>query len=336
MGFALRVKPLRLLAVVQRHRPLIERRAHRTLVALAVAAWIVPTLDHFALAAPATAAVHTALTAELVRGSIRVSLGDVLAFVATVWLAFLVSSFVRFLLQEDVYPRLHLTPGLPYAVSTLLHYVILFLGFLLAIAALGVDPNKVTILGGAFGIGVGFGLQNVVNNFVSGLIVLFERPVRVGDIVQIGELVGEVRRIGMRSSTVRIFDGAEVIVPNSQLVAEKVTNWTHSDRMRRIALPVGVAYGTAPDKVLALLTEVARAQRDVVSRPAPLALFQGFGDSALNFELSVWTDRFERWAEIKSELGVAVYAALRDAGIDIPFPQHEVRLHGAPPPPPER
>jgi potassium efflux system protein len=329
VGFALRARPLRLLAAVRRHRDLLERRIHRVVTVIAFVGWALATLDQFALLAPAMAAGRRILTAELRRGSLHVSLGDVLAFALTVWLAFLVSSFVTFLLEEDVYPRLQLAPGLPYAASTLLRYTILLIGFLVALAALGVDLNKVTILGGAFGVGIGFGLQNVVNNFVSGLIVLFERPVRVGDAVQIGDLLGEMRRIGMRSSTVRTVEGAEVIVPNSQLVSDKVTNWTHSDRMRRIDVAVGVAYGSAPDAILDLLLRVARADPDVLPRPAPLALFLGFGDSALQFELRVWTDSFERWLEVKSALGVALYAALRDAGIDIPFPQREVRLRPA-------
>jgi small-conductance mechanosensitive channel len=211
-------------------------------------------------------------------------------------------------------------------ISALLNYAILFFGFLLAVGALGVDLNKVTLLAGAFGVGLGLGLGGVVNNFVSGLIVLFERPISVGDAIQMGDLVGEVRRIGIRSTTVRTPEGAEVIVPYASLVAEKVTNWTHSDRLRRMDVPVGVAYGTAPEKVLELLLAAARAHPGVLAEPAPVALFLGFRDSALNFELRAWTGHFSQWVAIRSELGVAVYAALRDAGIEIPFPQREVRL----------
>ena len=225
-----------------------------------------------------------------------------------------------------MYPNLRLTLGLPYVISSLLHYAILFLGFLLAVAALGMDLNKVTVLAGAFGVGLGFGLQGVVNNFVSGMIVLFERPIRVGDVIQMAELGGEVRRIGIRSTTVRTPEGAEVIVPNASLVAEKVTNWTLSDRMRRIDVSVGVAYGNAPEKVLELLRGVAVAHSHVLAMPEPQALFMGFGDSALNFELRAWTNHFDQWVVIRSELSVALYAALRAAGMEIPFPQHEVRL----------
>ena len=140
-----------------------------------------------------------------------------------------------------------------------MHYAVLLLGFLLAISAAGVDLNKVSLLAGAFGVGIGFGLQNVVNNFVSGLILLYERPVQLGDMVEVGGTTGEVRRIGIRSSTIRTPQGAEVIVPNSNLISDRVVNWTLSDRRRRMDIKVGVAYGTDPERVLALLVGVARA-----------------------------------------------------------------------------
>jgi small-conductance mechanosensitive channel len=252
-----------------------------------------------------------------------------------VYLASVVSRLVQFVLAEDVLPRLNLRPGLPYALLSIVKYAIVSIGFVLALLALGVNLNRVTVLGGALGIGVGFGLQNIVNNFVSGLILLFERPVRVGDAVQIGDVQGEVRRIGIRATTVRAWEGAEVIVPNSQLVAERVTNWTPTEYRRRLDIPVNVAYGSAPDKVLQVLTEVAQSHRDVVASPAPVALFLGFGDSALQFELRAWTNRLDRHPMVRSELGVAVYAALQAAGFSIPFPQQEIRIHSPALPLPE-
>src|SRR5262249_28664708 len=178
---------------------------------------------------------------------------------------------------------------------------------------------------GAFGVGIGFGLQSVVNNFVSGLILLFERPVHVGDVVEIGDrLSGEVKRIGIRASTVRTGQGAEIIVPNAQLITERVTNWTLSDRTRRIDLRVGVDYGSAPDRVMEALEAIARAHPGVLKSPAPAAYFVEFGDSAITFELRAWTSQFERWSRIQTELATAVYAGLKEAGMSIPFPQREV------------
>ena len=177
-----------------------------------------------------------------------------------------------------MYPRLQLGRGLPNALSGVLHYALLLAGFLLALAALGVDLTKITILAGALGVGIGFGLQNVVNNFVSGAIVLVERKINVGDAVEVGDVAGQVQQMGMRACTVRNWQGAEVIVPNAVLTSEKVTNWTLSDRRRRVDVAVGVAYGTSPDKALDILLSVARAHPRVLAEPAPTVLFRGFGD----------------------------------------------------------
>ena len=191
---------------------------------------------------------------------------------------------------------------------------------------LGVDFSKVGILAGAFGVGIGFGLQSIVNNFVSGLILLFERPIHVGDTVEVGSLQGTVRRIGIQSERDTHGAGADIIVPNSQLVTDKVTNWTLSDKLRRVDLPVGVNYGANPKKVIELLEQVARAHTDVLREPAPRALFMGYGDSSINFELRVWPSHFNQAAQIKSDLAASVYDAVNAAGMSFPFPQREVRL----------
>ena len=322
----LRVRPLSRLQSIQRHRALQEQRILGLLQALGVAGWAWLTLKLFSLSTPAAATVRAVLTANLAWGSLSLTLGDVLVFALTVYLAFLASRFLRFVLEEDVYPRALLAPGVPYAISSLLHYVILVLGFLLALAALGLDFSKVAIIGGAFGVGIGFGLQNVVNNFVSGLILLFERPIRIGDAVQIADITGEVRRIGMRSTTVRTWEGAEVIVPNATLVSDRVTNWTPSDRMRRIDLAVAVGYASAPEKVLEVLRTTAGAQPAILSEPPPLALFVGFGENALLFELRTWTGRIGEWLQIRSELALRLHRALAEAGIQIALPRREVVL----------
>jgi small-conductance mechanosensitive channel len=330
-AFLLRVRPLNRLRLVEPYRIFLEARAHVILGFLTTTAWVIATLNLFGILTPTAAVARRILGAELTRGALRISIGDVLAFFATIYASFLVSSMVRVVLEEEVFPRFRLRPGLPYAMTSLLRYAIIFVGFILAVLVLGVNLDRVTVLGGAFGIGVGFGLQNVVNNFVSGLIVLFERPVRVGDAVQIGDVQGEVRRIGIRSSTVRSWDGAEVVVPNSMLVSDKVTNWTPTDRRRRINIPVNVAYGSAPDDVLKVLGSVAQQNSALLPAPMPQSLFLGFGDYALRFELRVWTDRLDRIDALRTELGVAVYGALREAGIAIPVTR-EIRIQQEPPP----
>ncbi len=326
VAFALRVRPLRRLQLVRHHRDLLERRVYRVLVWLAIGGWLIRWLDYIGFFQPALSFGAAVLTARFERGSISLSLGDVVAFFLTVWVAYLLSAFLRFVLQEDVYPRKGIPRGASYAFSSLLHYLILALGFVLGLGVLGVDLTKVSVLLGAFGVGLGFGLQSVVNNFVSGLILLFERPVHVGDIIEVGDLQGEVRRIGIRASTVRTWHGADIIVPNAQFITEKVTNWTLSDQLRRIDLPVGVNYGAAPQQVIELLETVARANPRVLQEPPPQSLFLGYGDSSINFELRAWTDQFTNWQRIRSELASAVYAAVYAAGLSFPFPQREVRL----------
>lgn len=338
VAYALRTRPLVYLRLVTRHRALLEERVGQVLRWLAIAGWARAMLGTLGLQDKAQAALSAALGAGFARGNLSLSVGDVVAFGVTVWLAFLVSRLVRFVLEEDVYPRVSLARGLPYTVSTLLHYTILFLGFIFAVAAMGVDLNRVTILVGAFGVGIGFGLQAVVNNFVSGIILLFERSIQVGDAVQIGDLAGEVRHIGIRSSMVRTWDGAEVIVPNGILTAEKLSNWTLSDRLRRVDVRVGVAYGTDATRVLAILRDAAAAHPGVLAEPEPQAFFMGFGTTALDFELRAWTARFEEAPLVKSGLGLAILAALTEAGIEIPYGRQDVRLvqdepaRDAPPP----
>ncbi len=231
IALALRVWPLSSLQMVAHHRELLERRVYRLLVWLAVMGWLVRYLSYLGLLDPAWSLANALLATKLERGSISISIGDVLEFFLTVWLAYLLSRFLRFVLQEDIYPRIDLAPGLSYAASSLLNYIILALGFVAALGVLGVDFSKVSLLAGAFSVGIGFGLQSVVNNFVSGLILLFERPIKVGDTVEVGNLTGTVRRIGIRASVIHTGAGADIIVPNSQLVTDKVTNWTLSDQL---------------------------------------------------------------------------------------------------------
>jgi small-conductance mechanosensitive channel len=325
-AFALRVWPLRVLRMVQHHRDLLERRARRALIWLAIGGWLLRSLDFVGLLQPALSLGATVLAVRLGRGALDISVGAILEFVLTVWLAYLASAFIRFVLREDVYPRTQLTRGISYAISSLLNYVIIALGLLLALGVLGLDLTRVTILASAFGVGIGFGLQSVVNNFVSGLILLFEQPINVGDVVEVGNLSGEVSRIGIRSSTVRTWQGAEIIVPNAQLVTDRVTNWTLSDRTRRIDLPVGVDYGSAPERVVEVLEAVARAHPRIMQDPPPQAVFSAFGESSIHFELRAWTSHFEGWPTLQTELAAAVYAALHAAGMSLPFPQREVRL----------
>jgi len=327
IDFSLHEWPLKQLRMIQNSRVLLEKRLYIVLIWGAIFGWIFRFLYYMGLLEPAASVMENFLAAKFERGTIAISVGDVLAFVLTVWITYLLSALLRFVLKEEVYPRLQVAPGRSYATSSLLHYFILTLGFIVAIGLMGVNLTKVTVLAGALGVGIGFGLQSVVNNFVSGLILLFERPVSAGDTIEVGDLLGEVRRIGMRSSTVRTWKGADIIVPNSQLISEKVTNWTLSDRKRRIDIPVGVNYGAEPKKVMSMLKELASNHSDVLRNPPPQCLFLGYGDSSINFELRVWTDKFDDWPRVRSDLVVAIYDAVsKEADVTFPFPQRDVHL----------
>jgi X-X-X-Leu-X-X-Gly heptad repeat protein len=325
IALAFLVWPLRLLKMVQNNRELLARRIYACLVFMAIMGWSVRYLGYLGLLDPVWSLGQALLESKVERGTISISVGHILEFFLVVAASYLLSRFLRFALQEDVYPRIHLAPGLSYAVSSLLNYILLALGFVAGLGVLGVDFSKVSIMAGAFGVGIGFGLQSIVNNFVSGLILLFERPVHVGDMVQVSNVQGRVQRIGIRASVIRTLQGAEIIVPNAQLISEQVTNWTLSDQLRRIDLPVGVSYGTAPKEMIELLEGVARAHPRVLTNPAPRALFMSYGDSSINFELRAWSE-YSSWQQVHSDLTVAVYDALYAAGITIPFPQRDVHV----------
>lgn len=316
----------RRLRMIERHAEALRRRTLRVARIGITAYWVAASLQMLQLLGLTWGAVKSIVNAQAHFGDVSLSLGSILLFAVTIWGAFQLSRFVRFVLEEDVYWRLNLPRGVPQAFSIGINYTVLVLGFFLAVAGMGVDLTKFTILAGAFGVGLGFGLQNVVNNFVSGLILIVERPVMAGDTIQIGTVMGEVKRIGLRSSTVRTWEGAEVVVPNGNLISQDVINWTLSDRQRRLDVEVGVAYGTSTEKVLELLKNVGNSHPDVMERPEPTALFLGFGDSSLNFQLRAWTDRVDRFIAIKSELAIGIERAITEAGITIPFPQRDVHM----------
>lgn len=326
VGYGLSTHLLQRFNVVRLHAITVFVQCQRIFHWATVIAWAIGSLAAFALLDNARGLVTGILGAGFSRGSLTVTVGDLVAFGLTVWFSFALSRTIRFVLEEDIYPRLHVAPGIPYALSRLVHYSVLTAGFFAAAAMIGLDTDRLAFLIGAFGVGIGFGLQNVVNNFVSGVILLFERPVQVGDSVQIGDLVGKVERIGIRSSTLRTATGAEVIVPNANLIADPLTNWTLSDRRRMIQIPIGIAYGTDTKRVVEVLEEIARNHPLALTEPAPRALFIGFGDSSLNFELRLWTGDFDSWVIMRSEVMMAIDARFKDEKIEIPFPQRDVHV----------
>jgi len=282
-----------------------------------VIAWVYPTLFD---------AFEALLSLKFTFGSLTITPGSVITIVLIIYTTLLVSRALRsFLLQESL-PRHKVEKGVQLSIARLVHYAIMTLGFIVLLRVLGFGLNQITILGGALGVGIGFGLQAIVNNFVSGLILLFERPIKVGDMIDIGTQVGEVKELGLRATTVQTFDNAEVVIPNSQLISDSVTNWTLAEKRVRVRVPVGVAYGTDVSEVFKILLGCAEANPSVLSTPKPAALFLAFGDSSLDFELRVWVADFADRMLVLSELNQDIESEFDTANIQIPFPQRDLHL----------
>jgi small-conductance mechanosensitive channel len=312
---AFHVRPLTYLSMVRQHRRLLTDRITLLLNLAAAALWIYFMLSSVGFWQVTSKNLGDLLDADLSVGSFAISLGRVLSFAVALLLASWTSRLVTFVLDEEVYPKVNLARGIPYVISTMLRYAILLIGIVIGLASLGIDMTKFTILAGAFSVGLGFGMQNIVNNFVSGLIVLFERPIKVGDVVQFGDLIGRVERIGIRASIIRAGNGAEVIIPNGTLIANNVTNWTLSNKSRRVDVPIQAALTADPEQVKKLLIEVAGRFPGVAETPAPQALMTMLGPDALTFELRIWTDAASDWPSLKSDLTSAASEDLRKAGI---------------------
>jgi len=303
----------------------LVRRLSFVLALLMLLVWIHQTLNLFAIRQDVYEAIGVALNYQFKIGSATLAVSSVVAFILTLVLGYLVATVLRVILGKEILPRLKLSSGLPNAIATITHYVLLVLIFLLALAAAGVELSKFTILTGALGVGLGFGLQNVVNNFVSGLILLFERPVRIGDLLEIGGVSGAVTKIGFRSSTLHAFDGSDLIIPNATLISQQVVNWTLTGTRRRVVLNIPVAYGNDPAQVRDLLGKTMAAHPEVLRFPVPMVLFHGFGNNALNFEIRFWAPRPEILPELKSDVALNIAAALSEAGIEVPIPQVHIR-----------
>jgi len=259
-------------------------------------------------------------------GSQRISIGLVIISAGILYGSFLASWMVQKLLIDEVLARRRVETGVRVSIARLVHYVFIFIGFLLALLALGFDFTKLTIILSALGIGIGFGLQSIVNNLVSGLILLFERPVRVGDFIELGEKWAEIKKIGLRATTVQTFDEADVIIPNSDLVSTQVVNWTLSNRRVRLIIAVGVAYGSDVSLVMETLMASARENSKIAESPSPQVLFLNFGESSLDFELRVWVLDADNRLVVSSELHQEIDRRFREAKIEISFPQRDLHL----------
>ena len=317
LRLAFNLRPLNRLKMLGEDAPLIEARLRKGVFWGAILIWVALTLNQTMLLSSLIDWVRSVLSAQLRIGQVALSLADIFSFLLIIWASVKLSKLLRYVLDREVFPRIALPPGIPYALNSVLNYLVLIGGLLLAIASTGISLDRFTIFASAVGVGVGFGLQSIVNNFVSGLIVLFERPIKVGDSVDMSGQSGRVKRIGIRASVLRTGAGADVIVPNSQLISNQVVNWTLSDQQRRIEITINVGYDADPKQVIQLLVEVARDQADILATPAPNALFSDFGSDAMQFKLHAWTARSDRISAIRSEMCINIHSRLKENGISL-------------------
>jgi potassium-dependent mechanosensitive channel len=310
--------------------PLVERLVALLQVVLVTIAVLV-LLDVWELAPAPLESWRRFVALGFEVAGLRITVGRILFAAVLVYVAALASWLVRTLVSTELSRGRQFERGVAESINALVHYSVVTLGILLALGALGVELQNFAIVAGALGVGIGFGLQNIVNNFVSGLILLFERPVRVGDTVEIGGEWGTIKKIGLRSTVVVTFTQSELIVPNGDLISEKVTNWSLSNPITRMAIPVGVAYGSDVQRVLEILRGTAGAHPAIIDDPKPVGLFTGFGDNSLDFELRIWIREIPARVEAKSAVLSEIDRRFREEGIEVPYPQRDLHLRSVDP-----
>ncbi len=230
-------------------------------------------------------------------------------------------------IRRWILDRSSLGEGQKYAIQRAISYITFTLGLIIGLNTAGVNLSSLAVFGGALGIGIGFGLQAITTNFVSGIILLLERPIKIGDRVEIDDLNGVVVQIGGRSTWVRTNDNIVIVIPNSDFITTRIINWTANDSRVRFCLPVGVSYASDPAEIRKVLTQVAAANSDVLPQPPPDVIFTGFGDNSIDFQLRVWTEsKVQTYPTLKSDLYFAIFQAFRDNGIEIPFPQRDLHI----------
>jgi small-conductance mechanosensitive channel len=260
-------------------------------------------------------------------GDNDLTLSRILKLLVLVALVLVAERYLRRILRRRVLARTKLEPDLQYAVSRFVGYCFIAVGLFFALKVIHLDLSAFALIVGGLGVGIGFGLQNIISNFVSGLIILAERPIAIGHRIEVGNVAGQVTQIKMRSTTVVTNDNITIIVPNLNFITSAVTNWSYGDPKVRMRLPLGVAYGSDIEQLRRVLLDVAAENPAVLVEPAPTVRFLGFGDSALNFELAVWTIEMAQHPTcFRSDLYFALERKLREHQIEIPFPQRDLHL----------
>jgi len=260
-------------------------------------------------------------------GKSSITLWTLVSVVILVLLLFYTTRWLKIWIVTRLLAKSRVELGVRLAIGMIVRYIIIAVGLVVILQTTGIDLSAVTILAGALGVGVGFGLQNITNNFVSGFLLLIERPIKVGDRIEVGPVTGDVVNIALRATTVVTNDNIAIIVPNSEFVSSIVTNWSYTDRNVRFNFPVGVSYRSDPELVRRLLLQIADQHSGVLKDPKPDALLLEFGDSALNFMLRVWTKQYATTPGVlRSELNFTISRTFKEQGIEIPYPQRDLHI----------
>ena len=259
-------------------------------------------------------------------GQSEITLGTIIYLIVAFFLLSFLSARLKKILTKTLQKQ-HPEKGFGANIGLIVRFIVLFIGSIIIIQSAGIDLSSLGLIAGALGVGVGFGLQNITDNFISGIIILFEQPIKVGDRIEVGDISGDVMNISGRATTILTNDNISMIVPNSEFISKQVINWSHNDRNVRFKIPVGVSYNEDPIEVKRILLEAAEENEDVLNDPAPMVIFDEFADSSLNFYLAVWTNTFtDRPMILKSNLYFAIFEKFKKEGIEIPFPQRDIHI----------
>ena len=260
-------------------------------------------------------------------GQITVTAWKILYLFLLFFLLVYITKKIKKWIIHSLLSKSNLDIGIRTAIGTIFRYLMIVIGLMIILQSAGIDMSTITVLAGALGVGIGFGLQNITSNFISGLIILFERPIKVGDRIEVGDISGDVVNISMRATTVVTNDNISVIVPNSDFISSRVINWSHNDRNVRFSVEVGVSYKEDPEKIKDILLAVADDNSAVLMHPEPDVIFTQFGDSSLNFNLRVWTtELIQKPHTLKSQLYFEIFKRFREQGVEIPFPQRDLHI----------
>ena len=306
-------------------RESVEKRVIDVMNFFAIWFWVMAILQTVGIYDSIKSYIVGVISANIEIGSISISLQEVFAAVVVIILTFVLTRFIGIIISEGGLDSFKLKRGVPNAISLVVRYTLIAFGLMLAMSVAGIDLSSFSLMAGALGIGIGFGLQNIISNFVSGLILVFERPLQEGDVVEVNNLLGIVKNIGVRSSNIRTYTGSEVVVPNEALISKELINWTLSDPNKRIEVSVGVDYGTDPRLVIELLKTAAMANIDVQKDPAPSVFFENFGDSSLDFRLLFWVHHSIALS-VRSDVMLRVSDILAENNINIPFPIRTLKM----------